>query len=182
MENDEYTREDELDENQNDNAQENQDDDQEQNQSHQDDDKDWKAEALKYKAILDRNKGKAHEKTTAKPSGVDYGVKALLVAQGLKGNDEMELAFAFAKNTGKQIDEVADSKYFQQELADFRETKATQNASIRSKGKSSNVAQNDVEYWLAKPFGELPDDFDLRRKVVAARRQKSKSTGMFTKD
>lgn len=182
MINDEETREDELDENQNDDAQDDQNDNQEQNQSDHEDDKDWKAEALKYKAILDRNKGKSNEKATTKPSGVDYGVKALLVAQGLKGNDEMELAYTFAKNTGKDIGEVADSKYFQQELEEFREMKATQNASIRSKGKTSNVAQNDVDYWLAKPFGELPDDFELRKKVVAARRQKSKSTGMFTKD
>lgn len=181
MENDEYTREDELDENQNDNAQENQDDNQEQNQSHEEE-KDWKAEALKYKAILDRNKGKTQEKATAKPNGVELWSKTILIAQGLKENDERELAFEFAKNTGKPIDEVVDNKYFQQELADFREMKATQNASIRSKGKTSNVAQNDVEFWLTKPFGELPDDFELRKKVVAARRQKSRSTGLFTKD
>lgn len=182
MENDEYTREDELDENQNDegNQDENQDD---QNQSDSEDGVDWKAEALKFKAILDRNKSKKLEKTPSKQSeGTDYGLKAFLVASGLKGEQEHKLAQEFARNTGKSIEEVVDSKYFLQELQDFREIKNTENASIKGRGKTSNSSANDVDYWLAKPFGELPDDFELRKKVVRARREKTRSTGMFTKD
>lgn len=179
MEKDEYTREDEHDENQNDS-----DTTQEaEHENEQQDEKDWKAEALKYKAILDRNKGKVAEKASSKQSeGLDYGVKAFLVANGLKGEQEFKLAQEFSRNTGKSLDDVVDSKYFQQELADYREQRATQDASIKGRGKTSNVAHNDVEYWLAKPFGELPDDFELRAKVVKARRAKSRNTGMFTKD
>jgi hypothetical protein len=182
MQTDEYTREDELDENQNDEG--NQDESREnQNQSHDEDDTDWKAEALKFKAILDRNKSKKVEKTPSKQSeGTDYGLKAFLVASGLKGEQEHKLAQDFARNTGKSIEDVVDSKYFLQELEDFRELRNTENASIKGRGKTSNSSASDVDYWLSKPFGELPDDFELRKKVVRARRDKSRSTGMFTKD
>lgn len=186
MINDEITREDELDENQNDS-----DTTQEaEHENEQQDEKDWKAEALKYKIILDRNrdaireleKNNKEKKPSKQSEGLDYGVKAFLVANGLKGEQEFKLAQEFSRNTGKSLDDVIDSKYFQQELADYREQKTTQDASIKGRGKTSNVAQNDVEYWLAKPFGELPDDFELRSKVVKARRAKSKNTGMFTRD
>lgn len=189
MINDEITREDELDENQNDEGtqDESQDD---QNQSNEQDEKDWKAEALKYKIILDRNrdaireleKNNKEKKPSKQSEGLDYGVKAFLVANGLKGEQEFKLAQEFSRNTGKSLDDVMDSKYFQQELADYREQKTTQDASIKGRGKTANVASSDVEYWLAKPFGELPDDFELRSKVVKARRAKSKNTGMFTRD
>ena len=162
---------------------ESQEDTQNQDFKSQEDEKDWKAEALKYKAILDRNKNKTQTKEPSKASNdLGYDVKAFLTANGLKGSDEYKLAQDFVKNTGKSWDEVVENKYFLQELEDFREVKRTGNSAPKSRGKTSNMSQDSIEFWLAKPFGELPDDFELRKKVVNARRQKSKNTGMFTQD
>lgn len=186
MENDEITADlEQLDtQDQEDNNQDNnQDYSQNQDLKSEEDDKDWKAEALKYKAILDRNKNKTITKEPSKTSNdLGYDVKAFLTANGLKGSDEYKLAQDFAKNTGKTYDQVVENKYFLQELEEYREIKKTGNSAPKSRGKTSNMSQDSIEFWLAKPFGELPDDFELRKKVVNARRQKSRNTGMFTPD
>lgn len=187
MENEENTQELELDEQQNQEEEtqdENQDDTQNQEDSEQDT-TDWKAEALKQKAINDRlskrlNNGQNKESSSqTKSDNLDWGQKAFLVANGVKGSDEMKLAQDFAKNTGKSLDDVVVNKYFLQELQDFRELKTTAQAVPKGKGKVSNSSQDSIDYWLAKPFGELPEDFELRKKVVAERRKRSKNAGMF---
>jgi len=186
MINDEITPdlEQDVNETQDDSQEETQDNQNNSDDSSNEDDTDWKAQALKYKAILDRNKNKATtiKEPNAKSNDLGYDVKAFLTANGLKGSDEYKLAQDFAKNTGKTFDQVVENKYFLQELEEFREVKKTGNSVPKSRGKTSNMSSDSLEFWLAKPFGELPNDFELRKKVVNARRQKSKNTGMFTQD
>ena len=185
MENDENTVEFEQHENETeteDQVEETQDDTQtEESEEESEDTTDWKAEALKYKAILDRNKNKPQQKETkqSKSDTLDWGQKAFLVANGVKGTDEMKLAQDFAKNTGKSLDDIVTNKYFLQELEDFRSVQKTAQAAPKGKGRGSNSSQDTIEYWLAKPFGELPEDFELRKKVVAERRNRSKKNNMF---
>lgn len=173
MENDKQTPEVELDENEIDDVEEGQ---------GQPDDKDWKAEALKYKAILERNKNKKEKpstKSSTKSDELDYGQKAFLATQGISGSDETEFTKKMLKETGKSLDGLLESTYFQTELKSFREQKATQNAVPNSNNRSSNSAIDTVEYWIAK--GELPpkSDVDLRRKVIDARMKSEKTSGQF---
>lgn len=55
-----------------------------------DDDHDWKADALKYKAILDRNKKKVEEKkeevVEKKSDDFGYDVKAYLKSSGINAS------------------------------------------------------------------------------------------------
>ncbi len=144
------------------------------------DDKDWKAEALKYKAILDRNKNKKPEsKTSTKSDELDYAQKAYLTANGLKGKDEHALALEYAKNTGKSLDDVVENKYFLNDLTDLREKRATKNAMPSSSKRPNNSSKEEVDYWISK--GDLPPatEVELRRKVVNERIKRESKTNVF---
>jgi hypothetical protein len=147
----------------------------------QDDTTDYKAEAQKYQGIAKRYQTKLkkmserpaekQEEQTPEPKPksdeLDYGQKAFLVANDIKAQDEIKLVQAVMKDTGKSLEQVLESKYFQAEIKEMREKKQTDDATPSKSNRSNNSAKNDVDYWIAK--GELPDDVELRRKVVNAR-------------
>lgn len=139
--------------------------------SSQEDSTDWKSEALKYKAILDRNKNKKSDEKpvrSRKSNDLDYGEKAFLIANGINSADEFKLVQDFMSNTGKSLDDVVSNKYFKSELNDFRELQKTSQATPTGTRKAGQSAQDSVDYWIAK--GELPpkDQVELRRSVVNA--------------
>lgn len=178
MINEENTQEFELDEKQNGEGQE-QDENQELDQQNDEsnDTTDWKAEALKYKAILDRNKNKPeHKESSKKSDGLDYAQKAYLKASGINSNEFDFVNEEMEKLGTKDLDILLDNPYFKSQLENRRELQTTQNATI--KGKSPNgVATNSVEYWLTKPIDEVPAD--MRIKVVNAKMAKENNKGMF---
>ncbi len=176
MENDNQTPEVELDENQIDEEVESEEVESTEQEVEQ---TDWKAEALKYKAILDRNKNKKPtEQKVNKSNDLDYGQKAFLVANGVKESDEMKLVKGVMQETGKSLEDVLSSKYFQAELKEMRDLKASSNAIPNGK-RSGTASQDSVDYWIAK--GELPpaSDRELRQKVVNARIKKNDNKGVF---
>jgi hypothetical protein len=150
----------------------------------QDDRIDWKAEALKAQGIAKRNKTKFDKatgtigelkaqlaKNPLKPGekqGFDYAEKAYLLANGLK-SDEFAVIEEAMKSTGKSIDDVLGSKWFQNDLKERREVAASKAALPDGSGRSGQTTRDTVDYWLAK--GELPpaDQVELRRKVVNAK-------------
>jgi DNA segregation ATPase FtsK/SpoIIIE-like protein len=140
----------------------------------------WKAEALKNKAILERNKNKVVEKkevVTEKKSGdLDYAQKAFLVASGIKGEAEMKLVKDWLKDTGKDLDSLLDSKRFQSELEEVRALDKTEKATPKGK-RSGNVATDSVEYWMSKPLEDVPHE--MRIKVVNAKLKQEQSKGVF---
>lgn len=179
MENDDkQTPEFEQDENKNEEGQdENQDQKPDESES-KEDDKDWKAEALKYKAILDRNKDKFKEAPTkkTKSDGLDYGQKAYLKASGISGESETKLVEQYMSETGKTLEQVLDSKFFKAELEEMREISRTKDATPESK-RSGNVPTDSVDYWMTKPIEEVPQE--MRIKVVNKKLEQSKSKGVF---
>lgn len=118
-------------------------------------------------------------KSSKKANEFDYSEKAYLAANGIKGQAEFNLAKDWIANTGKTLDDLIENKYFQQELKDFRETLNTANATPTTSKRSTSSTRDTVDYWLAKPFGELPESFELRKKVVEARRKQDKSVSPF---
>jgi len=146
----------------------------------QSDNTDWKAEALKYKAILDRNKNKPRTEPKTKNSGeLGYDQKAYLLVNGIKGSDEMKLVQDVMRNTGKDLDAVIESKYFKSELEEMRALRETANANPTGTKRSGQSSADSVDYWIAK--GELPpaSNPELRRQVVNARLKKSDSGSPF---
>ena len=118
------------------------------------------------------------KKTTQKSNDLDYGQKAFLVANGVKENTEIKLVQNVMQETGKTLEQVLESKYFQAELKEMRELQSSSNATPTGK-RSGNTSVDNVDYWLAK--GELPpaSEVELRRKVVNARLKKEDNKGTF---
>ncbi|MCF7843863.1 hypothetical protein K9M47_03120 [Candidatus Gracilibacteria bacterium] len=143
----------------------------------QEDDKDWKAEALKYKAILDRNKNKPEKKSESKKSDdLDYGAKAYLTANGIKGSKEFDFVKDELKKSGEDLDSLLENDYFKARLEKFRNLNKTTEA-IPKGSKRSGVTTDSVEYWMSKPIEEVPQE--MRIKVVNARLKKDESKGQF---
>lgn len=113
-------------------------------------------------------------------SELDYGKKAFLNANGIRGAEEMAKVLEFMGATGKSLDEVVDNKYFQAELKDYRDDLAAKGAMPSSnKGGGSSNSKDSAEYWINK--GEMPpkDKPELQRAYVNARYQKEKGGNPF---
>lgn len=145
---------------------------------------DWQARARELEGRLKRAEKKlsrAENDSTKAPSKTgdfDYAQKAYLVANGVKGNDEMKLVKEIMSNTGKSLDQVLESKYFTAELNEMREMRKSQDAIPSNSKRSSQSGKDTVEYWLAK--GELPEDRELRSKVVKAKWKSSSTVNPFS--
>lgn len=139
------------------------------------DDKDWKAEALKYKAILDRNKNKPHQESKKAPTE-DYGFKAYLALNGVKNSKEVDLVKQFMSETGKSAEQVIASKFFQAELKEIQDLAKTEEATPNGR-KSPNNSLDQVEYWMTKPIEEVPKE--MRGKVINKRLEQDNSKGVF---
>ena len=158
---------------------------------------DWKASDLKHYGMAKRFKTKSEKisqdfeeykkahpdvKPESQPQDkkeFDYAEKAYLKAMGIE-KDEFLVVWEAIKSTGKSLDEILDSKYFQAELKEKREEKASQDAIPSGTKRSGGFARDSVEYWLSK--GEMPptDQRELRIKVVNAKIAAEKSKSKFT--
>jgi hypothetical protein len=105
---------------------------------------------------------------TAKPGELDYGQKAYLRAEGIKVADEEKLVTDWMKDTGKDLETVLGNARFQAELADLRQKRTTQDAVPGATPRAANAAKDTVEYWLNKPFDQVPKN--MRMKVINARK------------
>ncbi len=120
------------------------------------------------------------DKPTSKRSE-DFGFaeKAYLATNGIKGTAETEFTQKLQKQTGLDLDSLLEDTYFQTKLNEFREKRATSNATPPGTKRSGNSSIDTVEYWIAKK--ELPPitDVELRRKVVNARLKRDETKGVF---
>lgn len=107
-------------------------------------------------------------KASPKPNELDLGAIAYLNSMvGLKGKDEIALAREYIAS-GKSVLDLAENKFFNQDLASLREAKETANAIPKGKNRSSQAGVNDIDFAVAKykETGELPEDFVTRNKVI----------------
>jgi hypothetical protein len=112
---------------------------------------------------------------TNKSGGLDYGAKAFLVANGIKGS-ETKLVEEAIKNTGESLEQILENPYFQAKLQETRDLAMTANATPKG-NRATSVPTDSVEYWMAKPIEEVPQE--MRAKVVNARLASDKSKEMF---
>lgn len=134
----------------------------------------WKAEALKNKAILERNKGKEVTKEV-QSDGFGYDVKAYLKASGIHAN-EFDFVKEEMKASGKDVDSLLESKYFLEALETKRSLEKTANATIKGK-RSGSTATDSVEYWATKDFAEVPQN--MRFKVLEHKEKSESNKGTF---
>lgn len=145
--------------------------------------------ARRYHSKYQKYKGMAKEKPAEadaknepnkNPNEFDYGQKAYIASVlGAKGEDELALVKDYLTN-GKKLDDLANNKHFQADLADLRENRATKEATPSGSARSGQSTNDTVEYWLAK--GQLPpaSNPELRQQVVNARYNQQKNKNVFT--
>ena len=137
----------------------------------------WKAEALKNKAILDRNKNKAKEAPKSKQSDeFDYGEYAYLAQKGIESDDDIKFVKDSMKDSGKSLRDTLNAGWFKAELADRQALNKTADATPKG-SNAKGTAVDDVNYWLAKPIEEVPQE--MRAKVVNAKLAKEEDKGKF---
>lgn len=128
----------------------------------------------------------ARSSPKSKSFSLGYSEKAYLNANGIKGTDEYELVKDFASNTGKDLEEIIESRFFQSELKEVRQLRESRAASDAASGSSRGMpsARDTVDYWLAKGDNALPPSYmtQLRRDVVNARSKKYSNTSPFRND
>ncbi len=142
------------------------------------DETDWKAEALKYKAILDRNKTK-EKKAPAKSKqsdDFDYGEYAFLAQKGIESDADVAFVRESMKDSGKTLRETLNASWFKAELTERQAIAQTAKAVPKGRG-ANGTAIDSVDYWLGKPIAEVP--VEMRGKVVNARLAKENSGGKF---
>lgn len=153
---------------------------------------DWKAEANRLRGIAKRNETRLKKlqaikvesatepkKEPSEKATFDYAEKAFLRANGIQA-DEYPLVLEVMQSTGKSLDDVLDAKYFQAELKERREAKASKDAIPSGTKRTASSTRDTVDYWLAK--GELPplDQRELRQQVVNARIKAETAKSQFT--
>lgn len=111
-----------------------------------------------------------------KSDDFDYGEKAYLTANGIKGSKETDFVKKELKASGESLDSLLENDYFQQKLEKFRSMNKTSDATIKGK-RSGGVATDSVEYWASKPIEEVPQA--MRSKVVNFKLEKEKTKGVF---
>lgn len=148
---------------------------------------DWKAkfeeeEGKRRRAETKLSKLKEKPEPTPEPqtktNDFDYGELAFLTAKGFESEDEVEFLKTLQKNTGRELKDLVNDEYAVAKIKSMRDAKAVQDATPSGTKRSTQSASDTVEYWLAK--GELPEDTDLRRKVVNARIEKETRKDIFT--
>lgn len=131
----------------------------------------------------DADKKEAKTEPTKPAEGLDYGQKAFLATNGVKGAGEFKIIETAMKQGGLTLEQAIESPYVQGMLKDERERVAAKEAipSTKKTGGADANGPKSVEYWLKK--GELPPDTaentELRRKVVNAKMKTGKGSGHF---
>lgn len=132
----------------------------------------------------DKFKAKVEEKveTVLEKKGLDRVDKAILRVEKITAEHEIELVQDIMKETGKDLETVLESKYFQHELKALREAQATKDATPTGTKRTGQSPRNEVDYWVAK--GEMPpaDNFKLRADYVNAKMRQQESKKMFSDD
>lgn len=116
----------------------------------------------------------------ANKDGLDRIDRAVLRAEKITSADEIELIESIKKETGKDVESILESRYFQSELKALREEKTSQDAMPSKTKRNSQSSTSSVDYWLAK--GEMPPASEpkLRTEYVNARIAKEKAVSQFS--
>ncbi|MAH46246.1 hypothetical protein CMI37_10475 [Candidatus Pacearchaeota archaeon] len=137
------------------------------------------AELKKANTPKEDEKPEAQTPASEETKGFNYAEKAYLLAKEIKEN-EFDFVREVMDATGKSLDDVLATGYFQKDLKERRDAAATKEATPSGSKRSGTASRDKVEYWIKK--GVLPptDQNKLRREVVKAKIAKAKSGSTFT--
>lgn len=136
-----------------------------------------KRQTAQLEKHLGLDKPKSESPVPSKSSDLGYAEKAFLIANQITV-DEIPLAQEVLKKTGMTLDELVSDDYFKSKLKDFRDNKASKEAVPTGTKRSANSPKDSVDYWLKKPFSEVPKEMQIQ--VVNRRLEMEKSKNPFS--
>lgn len=146
-------------------------------------------ETAKYKRIASQ-KAKKAEKSDNEPlqdSDVDYGLLAFHNTNSdlkISATEDVDFLRSTMAETGKSQADLLNAKWFQSELKERQETRASKDAVPRSTKRTNQGTQDDVGYWENKvnsgqaKLNDIPD-LKIKREVLNRRIAKDKSNSTF---
>jgi len=141
-----------------------------------------KNEKLKVKKEEPKKEEKPPEKPDEKPSEnkLTTGDKALLNSyKKIKGADEIALCENWMTQYKSTLEEMMEDEVFNNRLSKLREAKAVNDALPKSGKRSSSSDTSAVDFWINKPFEEVPKE--LKRDVLNAQLANEEKESMFGK-
>lgn len=127
---------------------------------------------------------KTEEKPEATPKDqdtIDYGQLAYYNSLSEVKVDDEDISFLqeTMEETGKSMQSVLKSKFFQNELKERKEEKKAKDATPSSNKRSTTIPTNTVDYWMAKDALPPVEQVELRRKVVNERIKREETGKRF---
>lgn len=113
--------------------------------------------------------------------GFDLGEKAYLKSMDVDVED-FEYIQEAMEDSGKSLDSLLETKWFQNDLKERKESRATAMAMPKDTRRATSSARNTVDYWIQK--NELPprEEWDLRKQVLAEKLKRAKNKNQFADD
>lgn len=118
-------------------------------------------------------KAKETRSVNKSPEELQEVIKQLKTTQLMaKGHTEAEIEIInnVAYQTGADPLEVANRKYVQAEIAEYREAQRVANATPSNGGRADGV-RKDADYYMSKD--QLPDDPEILRQIIAKKSGKA---------
>jgi len=104
------------------------------------------------------------EESPLKPSELGFAEKAFLQGNDIRGEKEFEIVREYLKTTS--LDEIVDEntvvgEIIRGKIKRLRETEATSKAVPKGTKGSTSSPKDSVDYWLKKPFNEVPQEMKV---------------------
>lgn len=131
-----------------------------------------RAQRLRTKLGLVEPRKRAEPKQSDELTDAQF---AYLAAKGIEDEDEIDFIHTQMTKWDKSLREVLKDEDVQTKLKGMRIEKDVKRAMPGNTKRAGSTALDSVDYWIAKydQTGELPDDFELRTKVIDAKVAKS---------
>ena len=93
--------------------------------------------------------------------------------KGITDDEELKVIKSVMQRTGLTVRKALNDEYVQVKLKEIKDRKSAQ-AATPSSNRGGQVQNDRIDWWLVENerTGKLPDDFDLRVKVVEAKERK----------
>ena len=110
---------------------------------------------------------------------------AFLQGNDIRGKEEFAIVQKYKNDTGKSLLDLVDEgsivgKLIRIEIKELREAKVTSEATPKGTKRSSPSPKDSVDYWVKKPFDQVPDE--LKIQVVNRRIELDQSKNPFAKN
>jgi len=84
------------------------------------------------------------------------------------------------EKSGKTQEEVLESKWFFEDLKVKQDAQSVKEATPSTTKRSTGTSKGKVDYWLNKPFGDVPDD--MKQEVLNKQLEVQKQGSKFSKN